>query len=99
MTKKQKKMLKRIITAAAGFILLNLISHFAVINEKKFEALFYGIPVFLCYLAIYLIIASDILKKAFKGILNKEPLSPATNFLICNSTLSVLFTFKYFFFE
>ena len=55
MNKKQKKMMTRIIIAAVLLVVL----HFIPIT---------GIPRFICYLAIYLEIGYDILKKAFKGI-------------------------------
>ena len=54
MNKKQKKMLTRIIIAAVLLIVL----HFVPIT---------GIPRFICYLAVYLVIGYDIVKKAFKG--------------------------------
>ena len=54
MNKKQKKMLARIIIAAVLLIAL----HFVPIT---------GIPRFICYLAVYLVIGYDIVKKAFFG--------------------------------
>ena len=62
MNKKQKKMLARIIIAAVLLIVL----HFVPIT---------GIPRFICYLAVYLVIGYDIVKKAFKGIKNVKKLS------------------------
>ena len=59
MNKKQKKMLTRIIIAAVLLIVL----HFVPIT---------GIPRFICYLAVYLVIGYDIVKKAFKGIKNGQ---------------------------
>ena len=53
MNKKQKKMMTRIIIAAVLLVIL----HFIPIT---------GIPRFICYLAVYLEIGYDILKKAFK---------------------------------
>ena len=53
MNKKQKKMLARIIIAAVLLIVL----HFVPIT---------GIPRFICYLAVYLVIGYDIVKKPFK---------------------------------
>lgn len=52
---KAEKMLARIIIAAVLLIVL----HFVPIT---------GIPRFICYLAVYLVIGYDIVKKAFKGI-------------------------------
>ena len=59
MNKKQKKMMTRIIIATVLLVVL----HFIPIT---------GIPRFICYLAIYLEIGYDILKKAFKGIKNGQ---------------------------
>ena len=72
MNKKQKKMLIRIIIAAALLIVL----HFIPIT---------GIPRFICYLAIYLEIGYDILKKAFKGIKNGQVFDE--NFLMAIATV------------
>ena len=52
-------MMTRIIIAAVLLVIL----HFIPIT---------GIPIFICYLAIYLEIGYDILKKAFKGIKNGQ---------------------------
>ena len=68
MTKKQKKAWRRIIIAAAGLILINIISHFVVIGGNSFGALLYGIPLAVIYIAIYIVIGGDILKKAFQGM-------------------------------
>ena len=59
MNKKQKKMLTRIIIAAVMIIVLNLIQ-------------VTGIAKLVLYLATYLIIGYDILKKAGKGIINRQ---------------------------
>ena len=85
MTKKQKKALRRIIIAAAGLILINIISHFVVIGGKSFGQLLYGIPLAAIYIAIYIIIGGDILRKAFKGILNRRIFDE--NFLMAVATL------------
>ena len=60
MSKKQKKMLARILIAAALMIGL----HFVPVG---------GMARFILYLAPYLIIGYDILLKAFKGIKNRQP--------------------------
>lgn len=60
MSKKQKKMLARIIIAAALMIAL----HFVPVQ---------GYARFVLYLVPYLIIGYDILIKAFKGIKNRQP--------------------------
>ena len=72
MNKKQKKMLTRIIIAAVLLVVL----HFIPIT---------GIPRFICYLAIYLEIGYDILKKAFKGIKNGQMFDE--NFLMAIATV------------
>ena len=69
MNKKQKKMLTRIIIAAVMIIALNLIQ-------------VTGIVQLLLYLATYLIIGYDILKKAGKGIINRQVFDE--NFLTLN---------------
>ena len=75
MTKKQKKMLLRILTAAA--LLIGL--HFVPVT---------GIPLFLLYLVPYGIIGYDILKKAWKGILNRQVFDE--NFLMAVATAGAL---------
>ena len=65
-------MMTRIIIAAALLIVL----HFIPIT---------GIPRFICYLAIYLEIGYDILKKAFKGIKNGQVFDE--NFLMALATV------------
>ena len=72
MNKKQKKMLTRIIIAAVLLIVL----HFVPIT---------GIPRFICYLAVYLVIGYDIVKKAFKGIRNGQVFDE--NFLMAVATI------------
>ncbi len=72
MNKKQKKMMTRIIIAAVLLVVL----HFIPIT---------GIPRFICYLAIYLEIGYDILKKAFKGIKNGQVFDE--NFLMTIATV------------
>ena len=85
MTKKQKKALRRIIIAAAGLILINIISHFVVIGGNSFGSLLYGIPLAVIYIAIYVVIGGDILKKAFQGMRNRRLFDE--NFLMAVATL------------
>ena len=85
MTKKQKKALRRIIIAACGLILVNIISRFVVIGGNSFSKILYGIPLALLYLAIYIVIGGDILRKAFRGILNRQVFDE--NFLMAVATL------------
>ena len=60
MNKKQKKMMTRIIIAAVLLVVLHFIPIDRIFRD------------FICYLAIYLEIGYDILKKAFKGIKNGQ---------------------------
>ena len=63
MTKKQKKMLIRILITAVMLIALKFIP-------------ITGMPQLIAYLAAYLVIGYDILKKAGKGILNGRATRP-----------------------
>ena len=75
MTKKQKKMLRRILLSAALMIVL------AFLPVR-------GIPRFLLYLIPYLIIGYDILIKAGKGILNRQVFDE--NFLMAVATIGAM---------
>ena len=75
MNKKQKKMLIRILVAAALLVAL----HFVPVS---------GIPRFLLYLIPYGIIGYDILRKAWKGIPNRQMFDE--NFLMAVATLGAL---------
>ena len=72
MNRKQKKMLTRIMIAAAATIILQLLP----LN---------GLPRLLCYLAVYLVIGYDILRKAFLGICNGRVFDE--NFLMAIATV------------
>ena len=77
MTKKQKKMLTRIIISTLIFIVLQLL---------PFERIPGAIPVkFILYVVDFLIISYDILKKAGKGIWNRQVFDE--NFLMAIATL------------
>ena len=76
MTKKQKKMRVRILITAVMLIAL----HFIPIT---------GIPQLLAYVAAYLVIGYDILRKAGKGILNGRAFDE--NFLMALATLGAFF--------
>jgi len=75
MTRKQKKMLFRIIAAAVLMVAL----HFVPVE---------GIPRFVLYLLPYLIVGYDILRKAFKGIVNGQIFDE--NFLMAVATVGAL---------
>ena len=72
MNKKQKKMLTRILIAAAMLIALKLIPVTGVLQLAL-------------YLVAYLVIGYDILKKAWKGILNRQMFDE--NFLMAVATI------------
>ena len=72
MNKKQKKMLTRIIIAVIMVIALNLVP-------------ITGIAQLALYLVTYLVIGYDILKKAGKGILNRQVFDE--NFLMAVATV------------
>ena len=72
MTKKQKKMLARIIIAFAALVALNFIPVAGILRLAL-------------YLAVYLLIGYDILKKAGKGILNGRVFDE--NFLMAIATV------------
>ena len=75
MTKKQKKMLIRIVIAAV------LVVAFSLIPMK-------GYVKFVLFMIPYLVIGYDILKKAFKGILNKQVFDE--NFLMAVATVGAI---------
>ena len=75
MTKKQRNNLIRIITAAV----LLLVLHFVHLDRPV---------MFLLYLVPYLIVGYDILKKAGKGIINRQPLDE--NLLMAIATIGAI---------
>ena len=79
MTKKQKKMLIRILVTAALLAALHFVPE---------DGPLHGIPLFLMYLVPYGIIGYDILKKAWKGILRRQVFDE--NFLMAVATLGAL---------
>jgi len=91
MNKKQKTMLKRIIISAILMILL-LILHFLFGNEDRYSqkgGFLIKEPVwFISYMVPYIIIGYDILKKAFKGILNRKIFDE--NFLMAVATIGAI---------
>lgn len=72
MNKKQKKMLARIVLAAVLVVILGLLP-------------IRGLPRLALYLFTYLVIGADILKKAFRGILNRQVFDE--NFLMAVATI------------
>ena len=89
MTKKQKKVLFRILISAGLLIVLQCIPTSSW--DRLDTILFPGtgrVLRLLCYLADYLIIGGDILKKALKGIRNKQLLDE--NFLMAVATVGAM---------
>ena len=76
MTKKQKKMLLRILITAVMLAVLHVLP-------------ITGVPQLIAYLAAYLVIGYDILKKAGRGILNGRAFDE--NFLMALATLGAFF--------
>ena len=81
MTKKQKRMLRRILIAAALMILL----HFAfdLLQDRVHEPIW-----FFLYLIPYLVVGYDILRKAFNGIRNGQVFDE--NFLMVVATIGAI---------
>ena len=79
MTKKQKKVLIRIIIASVLIILLKLVFHFVNVN-KYIELIAFLVP--------YFIIGYDILKKAVYGIFNRQVFDE--NFLMAIATVGAI---------
>ncbi len=79
MTKKQKKVLIRIIIASVLIILLKLVFHF--VNVNKYVEL-------IAFLVPYFIIGYDILKKAVYGIFNRQVFDE--NFLMAIATVGAI---------
>lgn len=89
MTKKQRNVLTRIIISAISIIILQLIpaSIFDFANTYLFSG-FGRIARFVLYFSVYLIIGHDILRKAFKGIINGRVFDE--NFLMSVATLGAM---------
>ena len=80
MTKKQKKVLYRIIAATILVVVFSLIPEAIIPEESIFRFILFMIP--------YLIIGYDILKKAFKGIKNRQVFDE--NFLMAIATIGAI---------
>lgn len=79
MTKKQKKVLIRIIIASVLIILIKLVFHF--VNVNKYVEL-------IAFLVPYFVIGYDILKKAVYGIFNRQVFDE--NFLMAIATVGAI---------
>lgn len=80
MNKKQKKVLRRIILSAVITAAILVVQHFFIDAHRYVWFFVYLIP--------YIIIGYDILKKAFKGIVNKQVFDE--NFLMAIATVGAL---------
>ncbi len=80
MSRKQKKMLIRIIITAVLFAGLCIFEKFVPITSRVLR--------FVAYMVPYLVISYDILKKAFKGILNKQVFDE--NFLMAVASVGAI---------
>ncbi len=80
MSRKQKKMLVRILVSAVLLIGLLVTEHFAEIANRYIRLALYLVP--------YLIIGYDILRKAFKGILNRQVFDE--NFLMAVASIGAI---------
>lgn len=89
MNKKQKKVLIRIIISLALMVVLQ----FMPFDRLPLAPSYIGIVEFICYLAPYLIIGYDILKKAVKGIKNKQIFDE--NFLMAVATVGAILLGEY----
>lgn len=86
MNKRQKKTLIRIIIAAVLLVVIAIAEPLIESMESQFQAVpLAKIVTFVLYLIPYLVIGSDILKKAFKGILNGQVMDE--NFLMAVATV------------
>jgi len=79
MTKKQKKVLYRIILSVVLLIAISILCSLIEMNDFLEAA---------CYMVPYLVIGYDILKKAWKGILNRQVFDE--NFLMAVATIGAM---------
>ncbi len=70
--------------ASSSLVLLAVSSGVLQLYKIELGRLFFGIPKFVLYAAVYLVIGGDILKKAFRGILNRQVFDE--NFLMAVAT-------------
>ncbi len=89
MNKKQKKVLIRIIVS----LVLMIVLEFIPFSLLSLEQPYINIIQLICYMAPYLIIGYDILKKAFKGIKNKQIFDE--NFLMAVATVGAILLGEY----
>ena len=86
MSKKQKKMLRRIVLSAVLLVLVKILCALAVLPE-------HGLLTALCFLAPYAVIGWDVLYKAIRNILNGQVFDE--NFLMALATVGAFATADY----
>ncbi len=86
MSKKQKKMLKRIMISAVLLVIVKLLAAFEVLPEQ-------GLLTALCYLPPYAVIGWDVLYKALRNIRNGQVFDE--NFLMALATVGAFGTGEY----
>lgn len=89
MSKKQKKVLIRIIVS----LVLMIVLQFMPFDLLPFGQPYLNLVQLICYMAPYLIIGHDILKKALKGIKNKQIFDE--NFLMAVATVGAILLGEY----
>ncbi len=89
MNKKQKKVLLRIIIS----LVLMIVLQFIPFDILPLEHFYINLVKFACYMVPYLVIGYDILKKALKGILNKQVFDE--NFLMAVATVGAILLGEY----
>ncbi len=85
MTRKQRKTLTRIVISAAALVMLVLINSLVTVGGKNFNSILHGIPNLVLFVALYIAIGGDILRKAFLGITRGQVFDE--NFLMVTATL------------
>ena len=86
LTKKQKKMLRRILLSAVLLVLVKVLCGLEVLPE-------HGLLTALCYLAPYAVIGWDVLYKAVRNILGGQVFDE--NFLMALATVGAFATAEY----
>ena len=86
LTKKQKKMLRRIIVSAVLLVLVKVLCTLSVLPE-------YGLLTAVCFLAPYAVIGWDVLYKAVRNICNGQVFDE--NFLMALATVGAFATAEY----
>ena len=86
LTKKQKKMLRRILFSAVLLVLVKVLCPLSILPE-------YGLLTAVCFLAPYAVIGWDVLYKAVRNIKNEQMFNE--NFLMALATVGAFATAEY----